>query len=299
MSVFSQVKQKIEAKKYQKHINKLALWINNALQNEESFDVPYRFVDGKVEVKTISPNNFDAAFHMDVWNNMSVEEQIVALIWYETAQAKEQDRPAMSFSLNPNTEGYQFYVNEQAESIVISIPVYAFEANLMSSYEHLNNFAKIGIITRDAYYASSQKAQEKLDEFYASVADIFVNQPEHSYKKLIVQNTKKQYTKEEQQKNKPYFAPITKEEQEELLLYFLHPRWQASNKITKDIIAMGDTNAYYLGEDYNLSQYKKLVQNNKQICDNFMKEHTKEQSKQQLFFSILEKTPVKEEEYER
>jgi hypothetical protein len=298
MSIFSQVKEKIEAKRYKNYVDKIVAWINDALQNETSFDVPYQVVDGQIEVKTISPDNFNAAFHMDVWNNMTPQEQIVALIWYESKQAKVQNRPRMSFSINPNTQSYSFYVDDQSEFIVLSVPIYAFEANLISSYEHLSNVAKIGIVTRDAYYSSNQKDQNKLGEFYASVADIFIKQPEQSYKKLIVQNTKNQYTKEEQQKNKPYFFSITKEEQEELLLYFLHPRWQVSNNIVENIIAMGDTNVHYLGEDYNFEQYKQLVQNNKQICNAFIKEQVKEQAKEQLFLSILEKTPIKEEEYE-
>lgn len=302
-SVFQQIKNKIEEKKYKKLLSDAIEWINKTVESEEGFSVPYKLDEetGRLQSKTITPNNFEHGFHMDVWNNMTVPEQVLTLIWYDRQKAKEQNRPTMNFVLDAYKTSYEFEVNEH--TLKLSIPTILFETGQKTSYEHLHSVSKMGVLLRDAHYKTHylQTGENKgnFNEVYMSVADSLIIQPE-CYKNLIVQGfDQTELTEEDKKANKDYYAEITQEEKASLLLYLLQPRQNEWWKEYEKIKEIGERNVYYMGEDYNFEQYNKTVKMNKEISDKFILENTKDVDKDNLFFELLEADEEKEEEYEK
>lgn len=110
--------------KYSRKLKKAESYIDNNVDKESGFSVPYEDINEQYNEKDIKPDiysltSFEAAFNKDIWYNMSVEQQILSLIWLEDYFANKHNRPSATFNLNGQAKNYDAFTNEEGDVVYV------------------------------------------------------------------------------------------------------------------------------------------------------------------------------------
>ena len=96
--------------------------------------------------KRISKQQFEGAFHQEVWNNMMPQEQIVSLIWFDEYLAKKQNREPINFVIDKMADTY--FLKLIKSNVAVGVPIYLFETSAISSYLHAEKIIQFGIMAK-------------------------------------------------------------------------------------------------------------------------------------------------------
>lgn len=109
---------------YNRKLKKAESYIDNNVDKESGFSVPYEDINEQYNEKDIKPDkysltSFEAAFNKDIWYNMSVEQQILSLIWLEDYFANKHGRPSAIFNLNGKAKNYDAFKNQEGDVVYV------------------------------------------------------------------------------------------------------------------------------------------------------------------------------------
>jgi hypothetical protein len=298
-SMIKTIKNKIIAKRYNRQLNKSVEYINNMANNENGFIVIAEQEDGNEIEKAVRPDNFSHAFHKDIWYSMQSANQIVVLMWLERHFAKKDNRKEGSFKLN--IDDNRFRLTEENGDYIYNIPVSEFEEATMLPYEFANLIVRLSasckLIDRLNHFKKTGQITD-VEKKYLKASKYTVTKPK-AHKKLLISNLVKPEDINEENKSelKPYLKPMTKEEENDLLLYLLQPIFNETDKELKYLDKAGSRNEVYIGEDELFNEYKNSLNKLRKMECDFVEKHTKNKDKTSLFLSLVkEKLQTQEQE---
>ena len=294
-NIFTQIKNKVYFKKYQNAIDETIEWVNNNFDNEEGFFVQCSMPDANNNFKKITPNNFESAFHENIWLSMPAGQKLLALMWFDTYLAKKYNRQEAGFDLESGTGQINFFKDEY-NNISFIIPVETLEDEDWSCYNILQALIRFNALAKsydrlDRFNLNGEIID--LDQAYLKAFGKHSNQPNCyaklvTEKKLISAEELEMLTDEEREQiNKPQEA-LTEEEVRELLTYLLHPFYKEYKDELKIIHEIASRNDTYIGEDSFYNEFARIQKLQHKIEDEYINSHVQNKDRNQVFLKLME-----------